>query len=295
MFKINVPSKASSPPLLRPQIEWTDWIRDYAKPIFSSVGVLLLAGIVSFAVLSSNRRAEDRAHALQSEASRLFHEPPPLPEPKEEGKPAPKILTKPERLKKAAELFDEVTKTYPRTKSAMIAQYESGNVYYALDALKTAKERYQAFLAKYPEQKTLSAMVRIKMAYLYQKEKNPSEAMARFRALYNAKDGYGKDQAGYEVGRLLETEGKGPEAIAIYKEITKDSKDSPWGMEAQGRLSILEPPPPPPAPTGSMVMPQGIGPMPSPMGATPQGIPEGLLKVLPQGSTQGALGDKGTK
>ena len=178
-------------------------------------------------------------------------------------------MTKTERLKKSANLYDEIVEKYPRTTTAMVAQYESGNVYFDLEDNASAEKRYRSFLEKYPDQKDLAALVRLKLGYLQQKKGDSGSAMSEFRAAYEMASAKSKDQAGFELARSLENAGKKEEAIEIYKKLSTSFAQSPWAAEANARLMVLNPPtastPPPAAPAK-----EGITPPPVMGGKSPE-------------------------
>lgn len=243
-YKIRVTKKKETAPLriVSRSEEMLDQVRTHPKWIWIGVGaaLLLLALILTVQIL--NHRAEGKAWALESEASRLFHEPPPLPQPIEEGKEAPKEMTKTERLQKSAALYDEIVGKYPRTSAAMVAQYESGNVYFELEDDDAAGKRYRAFLEKYPAQKEMAALVHLRIGYLDQKKGDQASALNNFKAAYEMENARTKDQAGFELGRSLEQAGKKEEAVEIYKKVVERFAQSPWAAEANARLVALNPP-----------------------------------------------------
>jgi tetratricopeptide (TPR) repeat protein len=273
-YKIRASKKKEAAPLriVSRSEQMLDQVRTHPKWIWIGAGsVLFLGGLILMVQLMSHR-AEEKAWALEAEASKLFHEPPPLPQPIEEGKEPPKEMDKTERLKKSASLYDEIVEKYPRTNTARISQYESGNVYFELEDYGSAENRYRAFLQKYPAQKELSALVHIKMAYLQQKKGDNASALDHFRSAYEMENGKNKDQAGFELGRALEHAGKKEEAVEIYKKLSERFAQSPWTAEASARLIALNPPSasaPPPGETGKEGVTLPAAPAEKPSG-TPQ-------------------------
>src|SRR5579884_107417 len=254
--KIRVQKKREDIPLrlVSRSEEWVEQVRTHPNWIWGGVGITLAVVALVFTVWLLNHRTETKAASLEAEASRLFHEPPPLPQPKEEGKPDPNtdIMDKTERLKKSATLYDEIVEKYPGTNVARMASYESGNVYYELKDYDAAEKRYLASLEKNAGQKDLASLIRLKLGYLYEKKGNTESAMKQFRAVYEAEGAHSRDQAGFELARILEMTDKKSEAAAIYKKVSEDFAKSPWGMEAKARMDILNPPAASaPAPSGT--------------------------------------------
>lgn len=244
--KIRVQKKRDEAPLrlVTRSEELVEQVRSNPKWIWGGMGVALALIAIFITGWFLNQQAEKKAAAIEAEAFRLFHEPPPLPQPIEEGKPEPEpdIMDKTERLKKSASLYDEIVEKHPRTDVARMAPYESGNVYFELKDYDAAEKRYLAFLEKNAAQKNLASLVHLKLGYLYQKKGNPESALKHFRASYEAEGGNSRDQAGFELARALEMSDKKNEAIEIYKKVSEDFEKSPWGVEAKVRMDLLNPP-----------------------------------------------------
>lgn len=244
--KIRVQKKRDEAPLrlVTRSEELVEQVRSNPKWIWGGMGVALALIAIFITGWFLNQQAEKKAAAIEAEAFRLFHEPPPLPQPIEEGKPEPEpdIMDKTERLKKSASLYDEIVEKHPRTDVARMAPYESGNVYFELKDYDASEKRYLAFLEKNAAQKNLASLVHLKLGYLYQKKGNPESALKHFRASYEAEGGNSRDQAGFELARALEMSDKKNEAIEIYKKVSEDFEKSPWGVEAKVRMNLLNPP-----------------------------------------------------
>ncbi|WDT76046.1 MAG: tetratricopeptide repeat protein [Candidatus Manganitrophus sp.] len=244
--KIRVQKKRDEAPLrlVTRSEELVEQVRSNPKWIWGGMGVALALIAIFITGWFLNQRAEKKAAAIEAEAFRLFHEPPPLPQPIEEGKPEPEpdIMDKTERLKKSASLYDEIVEKHPRTDVARMAPYEGGNVYFELKDYDAAEKRYLAFLEKNAAQKNLASLAHLKLGYLYQKKGNPESALKHFRASYEAEGGNSRDQAGFELARALEMSDKKNEAVEIYKKVSEDFEKSPWGVEAKVRMDLLNPP-----------------------------------------------------
>ncbi len=217
------------------------WVMANLKGVLSLIGVFVVVGLVLFAFNAMTSNEEGKASILETEASILLHDPMPLPEPIEEGEDPPEILTQTERYQKSADLYGEILEKYPNTVSAMVAQYESGNVYFELEAFDQAEEHYRDFIRMYPEKKELISIVQLKLGYLQQRKGESQAARDFFRTLYESESARNRDQAGFELARSLETSGKEEEARKIYEKISEDFALSPWGTEARARFTLLNP------------------------------------------------------
>lgn len=270
-YKIRVQKKKESAPfrLVSRSEEMIEQVRSNPKWIWGGIGIVVGLTLVILAFTFFNYQSNQKAWALESEASKLFHEPPPLPEPVEEGKEPPKQMDKTERLRKSASLYDEIVEKYPRTASAPVALYEAGNVFFELKEYDQAEKRYQAFLDKYSGKKNLVPLVHLKLGYLGQAKGDEAAASKHFRVAYEMESSKNRDQAGFELARGLEKMEKKTEAGEIYKKVSEDFKTSPWGTEAKVRLDILNPP----AATAPAAPQTGTN-LPPPPAATPDQDPK---------------------
>jgi tetratricopeptide (TPR) repeat protein len=275
-FKIRVHDKKEAPTLaVVQQAEgWMD--QTHRKRLVVGLGVGVAVIVAAAVGLFLDHRAEQKAAVLEATASRLFHEPPPLPQPKEEGKPEPppEEMDKTLRLKKAALLYDEVLETYPGSASAAVARYAIGHVRFELKEYDLAEQKFLAFIGAQPDEKEWVALVKLKLGILRQMKGDKAAALQSLREVYDLEGVRIRDQAGFELGRFLEEDSKKEEAIAIYKKVSEAFEKSPWGTEAKARLNILNPP--------TAVAPASSTPPPSAaLSAAPLSSP--LLKVVPTG------------
>ena len=253
MYKIRAEKTKEAPSEIVVQSEaWIDQIQNHPKWLWGGGAVLiaLIAGTITIGYF--DRQTEERAWTIESEAAHLFHDPPAAPQPKEAGKPASTEITdKTERLKAAARLYEELLKKYPATDSALLAQETLGHVYYELKEYDKAEAQYRAFLAQHPNRKDDVAALQTKLGYLHQAKGDDTSALTDFRTAYEMAGTKTQDQAGFELGRLLERMEKKTEAADIYKKVSETYTESPWGTEAKTRLAILVPPTPTPVPSPS--------------------------------------------
>jgi len=262
MYKIRAEKTKEAPSEIVLQSEaWIDQLQDHPRWIWGGAAVLvaLIAGTIAVAYF--DRQAEERAWTLESAAAHLFHDPPPPPQPKEAGKPAPTEITdKTERFKESARLYEDLLKKYPATDSAPMAMETLGHVYYELKEYDKAEAQYRAFLAKYSDRKDDVAALQTKLGYLHQAKGDDAAALTAFRTAYEMAETKTQDQAGFELGRLLERMEKKTEAADLYKQVSETYTESPWGTEAKVRLAILVPPTPTPTPPSGTTPPAGAAP-----------------------------------
>ncbi len=142
--------------------------------------------------------------------------------------------------KKAIELFEEVIKLYPNSKSASIAQYNIGNAYFKMNDFDKADEAYKKFIDKYSSDKILLGLVMQKLSYVYVAKKDYNKAIESLNRIISDSSVFGKDQAYFELGKLYEVLNKKDDAMSKYEALVKDYSSSPWAAEGAARLKILK-------------------------------------------------------
>lgn len=213
--------------------------------VWGSIALIVMIGVLTFFMQSMRQNAEEIAWSIEAEASKLLHDPPPLPKPIEEGdEDVPlEIMGETERIEKAVERYEEILVKHSETDAARIALFESANAYAKLQKDDQAAAQYTRFIEKYPDSKKLTVLSQLRLAYLDQKKGNDAAAIDRFRMIYEMPDSDSKDQAGFELARALEMTGKGDEAKALYQKLSEDYVETPWGTEAKARFILISPPP----------------------------------------------------
>ncbi len=261
-FKIRAPKKKET--LTEKITDQYDHLKEQvlnpSRFIAFTVLTLIIAGASLATFWFFMKRSEAKAWALESKASKLldeaYHPSSTSPE-GDAADPNKKEESRTEKLTKAAGFYEEILKDYPKSDAAVIAQFQSGHVYFELEKYKLAEEKYLAFIKEQADKKEFLPIVQLKLAYLYQKTGDVPSALNYFRLVYDAKNGkeekkgINQDHAGFEIAQILEQTNKKSEAIALYKKVSEDFTESPWGVEAKTRLTLLEAPPVPPVPNPS--------------------------------------------
>lgn len=219
-------------------------ITDRPQFVWGGIIGILLIGAITFTTQYFNRQAEEVAWSIEGEATKLLHDPPPLPKPiseDEEDAPIEIVMNETQRFEKAAALYEEVLSKHANSNAAVVALFESGNAYEKLGANDKAEAQFLSFIQKYPDHKSLATLSHIKLAYLYQLKGDVSGAIEQFRLVYEMPNTDSRDQAGFELARALESQGKTDEAKILYGQLSEEFKESPWGTEAKARFVMLSP------------------------------------------------------
>jgi TolA-binding protein len=206
--------------------------------IVLAAGLLVVAGFGLRGWLSARGA---KASFAMSEIIQTFRAPvASSPEALQQIQPGSKsFATSEERDRKVIELADGVL-----TGSGMGAATPTALYYKAL-ALEGLVQRDEAtralerLLKAYPHV-FLAAMARYKLAQIKESEKNPSEALVHFQALYDdAKVAFPKEEALMGIARCQESLGRKDEARETYRKIVSDYPDSDYQPEARRKVDEL--------------------------------------------------------
>lgn len=207
-----------------------EYISRNRRPFIFISAILSVLIITSAIIFFLNIHYNNRASALEYEASRFYTV----------EKPYPGLqISAEERYKKALDLYQEVVSKYPRTKKAVIALYGAGNCYFQLKNYDEAEKSYTLLIEKHPRDKSILPLIYLKLAYLYKIKGNTEEALKNFGRITSLDTGL-KDLAYIEIGRIHEAQGKKEEAINNYQKMVENFPSSPWLSEAKSRLENLK-------------------------------------------------------
>lgn len=197
-----------------------DKLQKKKKMVFVSSLIALSAVLVIAAILFYQHTTEQKAHELETSAYNTYH-----------NLYQQKSLSRQEQYQTALDLFQQ---SYNKRKSARVLLYIA-SCYYELekydDALKTLNE----FTQKYKTARGLLPIAYQKTAAIQLLKNDRAAALKTLDALYKSGPVY-QDAALIESGRILEKEGKMPEAAAKYKELTEKFPESPFAEEAKAKL-----------------------------------------------------------
>jgi predicted negative regulator of RcsB-dependent stress response len=190
-------------------------------------GVALLALVLIVGGIFIHKyRADQKARELEYEGYKVFY-----------GEYVKQPLPDKERFRKALDLFKQAYETRKRPRVLLYI----ANSYYKLNEYDKALSTFSDFVKDYPDNRDLLPLVYKEMADIQLKKGNKEEALKVLSKLYNTPGGIFRDYALMESGRILENEGKKKDAMAKYKELTAEFKDSPFYEEAEAKLGGKSP------------------------------------------------------
>lgn len=206
------------------------YVRHHTKRLLVLLGATVLVAAVIVILFAFESRANRQAAALGYEALRYYHGD--LPGSQKDAKAEPDY-------QKALERYQEIVEKYPRSPSAIPAQYYIGNSYFGLKNYDEAAKAYRKFIEKYPGNRDLTALVYERLGYTALMQGKTQDALDAFKKIVQMKGTNNQDQALFEIGRLYEKMGQQNEAIEQYKTIVKDYTKSPFAIEARVRIKSL--------------------------------------------------------
>lgn len=171
-------------------------------------------------------RADQKARELEYEGYKVFY-----------GEYVKQPLPDKERFRNALDLFKQAYETRKRPRVLLYI----ANSYYKLAEYDKALSTFSDFVKDYPDNRDLLPLAYKEMADIQLKKGNKEEALKVLSKLYNTPGGIFRDYALMESGRILEDEGKKKDAMAKYKELTAEFKDSPFYGEAEAKLGGKSP------------------------------------------------------
>ncbi|HTZ18934.1 MAG TPA: tetratricopeptide repeat protein [Dissulfurispiraceae bacterium] len=198
-----------------------DRIKERQRTLVIGLAVVLVLIIAVGGFYMYNKSQSSKATGLQREAYMLFYS---------DNAAQPSVAG--ENYKKALDLF---RKSYDVKKKADVLLY----IAYCQDALgsyddaiKTLKELNE----KYTDPRIIP-LAYYKMAEIYLKKNDSTNALAALNTLAGLKDGIFLDMALMESAKILESQGKTDDAKAKYKELIAKYPNSALVGEAKARLA----------------------------------------------------------
>jgi tetratricopeptide (TPR) repeat protein len=148
---------------------------------------------------------------------------------------------------KALELYRDVRKRYPSTRSGAIAQYYIGNCLANLGRNEEALKEYQTFVAQYSGDTFLLGLVYERMGYVDSALGRQADAIKAFE---QSEKLIGPGASTLELAKLYESAGNAAASQNKYKLIADKLAGTVWAMDAIGKVQKIAPSPAPAQPAG---------------------------------------------
>lgn len=200
--------------------------------------LLAIVAFFSYEVVSSRteRSARDMEYAAYSEYSKRNQS---------AGEEREK------HIRQAADLYQKLVTTYPRSGAAAWGYFYLGNASIDLKEFDKGIEYYRKALSLPAEDGKFRSMVKFRLANAWLNKNNRDEAMKILREMEEDKSSVFRDSVSFEIGQILEKEGKVSEALGRYEAVVKEFPWSPVFTEANARIANLK---------GSLASPSPVSP-----------------------------------
>lgn len=146
----------------------------------------------------------------------------------------------PVEFKKILEGFEEVIKSYPRTKSAHLSLIYKGGVHLRMSEFDEAIKAYEAFLAKAGKERLYQLLAFEGLGYAFEGMKDYERALKSFQEITKMSPPYEWAGVHLNLARCYEKLGKKEEALQHYKTFLKDNSKSFSVNLALRKISLLE-------------------------------------------------------
>jgi tetratricopeptide (TPR) repeat protein len=197
-------------------------------------GVVVLGGIVWLYLNGVKREARN----LENNALELYHQPVLTEEDRKLGRTG--FNTDEERYRAALNRFQQVVDKYGWTDSAQRALIYIGDCYYGLKDYEQAKQAYEQYLAKYPDDKLMGYIVRQSLGYVSEAQDKLDEAIDYYRDALRQETAAGKFQLYLDIARCYEIKQDWKQALATYKEVTANFPLDPKVRDMEQHIEELE-------------------------------------------------------
>ncbi|MGC2425343.1 MAG: tetratricopeptide repeat protein [Nitrospirota bacterium] len=204
------------------------YVQENIKKFYIGLAVLavvIIASALGFMVMKStqNKAAAQMAEALQ------YYDVNAAP-------PGNKPMAPAERLKKASELFGELSSK--GGKQADRALYYQANANLEMGDADTAIQEYKT-LKDRTDDPLLAALAVQRLASAYQAKGNNREAVDILSADLKSDRKFFKDEDRYRLAKILAEQGDTKQAVNQLEALVKEFPDSPWASEAKFELAKL--------------------------------------------------------
>lgn len=215
------------------------YAESHRRPLLQGVaGVIALLALIGVFFLFRSSRASSAAKAL-STAIHVYDAPLDATAPKPDDPVQPSFRDEASRRTKAKERFEAVRSRYGSTAAGAIASSYLGRIAAEEGDTAGARRLWQE-VADAPPDPLLGAQVRLSLLKLDLAEGKKEEVAKSLEALLaRSEKPMPEDMILFELASVREQLGRTDDALSAYQRILDEFPRSPYGSEAQQRVSIL--------------------------------------------------------
>ena len=143
-------------------------------------------------------------------------------------------------IEAAIQALEQVRKSYANSAPGRNALLDLGALYYHLDQYAKAREAYQTYLQDLrPEEEDLRPLLLDSLAHTYEAENKPAEAVSLWEKITHLPQGFLKEEAWFNLGRVYETMNQPDKAREAYQKLIEQFPESANIKMAKTRLQQL--------------------------------------------------------
>lgn len=216
-----------------------DYVRGHGRNLALAIGgiVLVVAAFAGWRAWSGRR--ESNASDQLGHAIAAYDAPVVAADANPGDLDTPSFPDEKSKQARAKELFEKITKDYPRTGGAAVAEVYLGRIHFQQGDNAGARKVWQEFLDAHPDHMLASA-VRRTLLDLDRKEGKGEQVVQRLRAdLEKEEKPLPEDVILFELGTTLEQLGRKQEAHDAYQRVVDEYPDSAWVSKATQKVREL--------------------------------------------------------
>lgn len=191
--------------------------------IAAAAVIALVLVYIIFSLYSSS--ITEKAYSLEMEAYNVYT-----------GAASDESMSEADRWNKALELYGKAIDI----KATPTALYYRGNCYFKLGDYENAIQEYSTFIDRFRRKTGILPLVYQKLASSYFKTGQNDKALETLDKLANVENGIFRDTALVLEARYYDSIGESEKALATYRELITAFPASPWGAEANAKVSSEE-------------------------------------------------------
>ncbi len=143
-------------------------------------------------------------------------------------------------IEQAIKALEHVRNVYARSAQGRFVLLDLGTLYFHLKQYDKAKDSYQEYLKDLrAEENFLKPLILDSLAYINEAEKNLDKAAAHWEEVTRLEDGFLKEEAFFNLGRVYEALNKNGKALKAYEKLMAAYPDSSNIPRAKAKAASL--------------------------------------------------------
>lgn len=200
-----------------PFYEWMErvyaYLAEHRKKFYTGAAIVAALCLFSTAFYLYSRHEEQQAEKLYLKAYDLQYS---RTAPRDEEASPAKVIA----------AYEEVTRTYPRSRAAAHAHYMLGNLYYRAGEYDRARSSFESFLDRAPRKHVLTPFAYTGLGYSFEAKKEYAKALEAYeKALPKGTGGLLAGVTYGNMARIYEEMNDAPKALELYQKALENTAD----------------------------------------------------------------------